>query len=72
MNRKEHLAWCKQRALEYIDKGEIQEGIASMISDTHKHAETASSICDMLAMQFLMSGQVNSIPEARKFINGYN
>lgn len=70
--REEHLRWCKERALEYIDKGDIQEGIASMLSDMRKHEETKSPTLDQLAMMMLMSGQLNSIPKAREFINGYN
>jgi hypothetical protein len=70
--REEHLAWCKQRALEYIDRGEIQEGITSMMSDMNKHEETRAPALDKLALMMLMSGQLNSVHEARKFINGYN
>ena len=70
--REEHLAWCKQRALEYIDKGDIQEGITSMMSDMGKHEETAAPALTQLAMMMLVSGQLNSVHEARKFINGYN
>ncbi len=38
--REEHLAWCKQRALEYIDRGQINEGLTSMMSDMSKHPRT--------------------------------
>jgi hypothetical protein len=65
-------AWCKQRALEYIDKGEISEGIASMMSDMGKHPETAAPALNSLAVMMLATGQLDSIHEARKFINGYN
>lgn len=70
--REEHLAWCKQRALEYIDKGDINEGIASMMSDMNKHDETRSPALQQLAAMMLLTGQLNSVHEARKFINGYN
>lgn len=72
MTREEHLAWCKQRALEYIDKGQIKEGITSMMSDMSKHDETKSPALDQLALMMLVSGHLNSVYEARKFINGYN
>jgi hypothetical protein len=39
MTRAEHVAWCKKRALEYGDKGELGEAYASMISDMQKHPE---------------------------------
>ena len=33
MIRQEHLDWCKKRALEYCDKGDVQDAFASMASD---------------------------------------
>ena len=39
MTRDEHLAWCKQRALEYLDRGELENAVASMASDLGKHPE---------------------------------
>ena len=33
MNRQEHLDWCKKRALEYVDAGDLSGGMASMMSD---------------------------------------
>ena len=38
--RDEHLAWCKQRALEYADRGDTTNAVASMMSDLGKHPET--------------------------------
>lgn len=38
--RDEHLTWCKQRALEYLNRGEFVEAITSMLSDLGKHDET--------------------------------
>jgi hypothetical protein len=40
MNRQEHLEWCKQRALEYVERGELTNAVASMCSDLGKHKET--------------------------------
>lgn len=40
MTRAEHIAWCKQRALEYVDNGDLQNAYASMHSDLQKHPET--------------------------------
>ena len=39
MTRDEHLAWCKKRALEYLDRGDLQNAIASMGSDLDKHED---------------------------------
>ena len=38
--RAEHLAWCKQRALAYVEQGDLNNAFASMISDLRKHPET--------------------------------
>lgn len=74
MNRTEHLQWCKDRALEYLEPGanySPQEAIASMMSDLGKHPETTSAAesCAMLGMFALTSGDPQ---EARRFIEGFN
>lgn len=40
MTRDEHLAWCKERAFAYADKGDLSSAVASMGSDLSKHDET--------------------------------
>jgi hypothetical protein len=40
MDRNEHLAECKRRALEYLDAGDLNSAGASMLSDLNKHPET--------------------------------
>lgn len=40
MTRAEHLAWAKERALEYMDRGDMNGAIGSMTSDLGKHEET--------------------------------
>jgi hypothetical protein len=37
--RDEHLEWCKQRAREYLDRGELADAVASMASDMGEHPE---------------------------------
>lgn len=39
-DREEHLAWCKERALEYWRMGDLENAVASMGSDLSKHEET--------------------------------
>jgi hypothetical protein len=39
--RAEHVKGCKTRALEYLDQGDAHAACASMVSDMHKHDETA-------------------------------
>ena len=71
MNRQEHLEWCKSRALEYVDDGDNQQAMSSMMSDLRKHDETSdvAVVCFPLGMMALQSG---SSSEMRKFIEGFN
>ena len=47
-SREEHLDFCKQRALEYLKRGELDNAVASMGSDLNKHAETRASTAMLL------------------------
>lgn len=35
--RAEHLSWAKERALEYVERGELQDAFNSIASDLGKH-----------------------------------
>lgn len=70
--RASHLAWCKQRALEYVDSGDTQGAFASMASDLDKHTETQGHIGIELGMLQLMGGMLNTPAQMRRFIEGFN
>ena len=72
MSRAEHLAWAKQRALQYCDIGDTASAYASMASDLHKHSETEKHPGIDLGAMLLFSGHLSSVPEMRKFIEGFN
>lgn len=71
MTRQEHLDWCKQRAREYLDKGDVANAVASMMSDLGKHPDTEvkNPILNMLGIQAAASGNID---EARRYIDGFN
>lgn len=71
MTREQHMAWCKRRAHEYLDKGDVQNAVASMMSDLQKHPETEvrSPALNMLG---IMAAQNNNVEEARRYIDGFN
>jgi len=72
ITREDHINWCKKRANEYLDRGDIHNGVTSMLSDLSKHPATIlpeGSPLNMLGMMAAMSG---SISEARRFVNGFN
>lgn len=68
--RAEHLAWCKQRALEYVDAGDLQNAYASMASDLGKHPETAGHPGIELGMMQLVTGHLRTASDMRDFIEG--
>ena len=72
MTRTEHLQWCKDRAIEYLDRGDTKNAFASMLSDLKKNPETAGHIGCKLGMLLSMSGNLTDINDMRNFINGFN
>ena len=72
MNRSEHLQWCKDRALEYVQAGDASQAMASMASDLSKHDETKDHPAISLGMMMMMGGKMNTPQDAEKFINGFN
>lgn len=71
-SRSEHLAWCKKRALEYCEAGDVSQAFASMGSDLGKHPETANHGAIELGMMMLMSNMLSTPAQMRKFIEGFN
>ena len=69
----EHMAWAKDRALEYADKGDVANAIASLRSDLGKHPDTAESagLVDELMMPLVMAGHLSTPVALRKFIEGF-
>ncbi len=68
--RAEHLAWCKRRALEYVDAGDVVNGITSMMSDMTKHPETGVPMAlQQLAFLYMMNKDADG---ARRWIIGFN
>ena len=72
MTRDEHIDWCKQRALEYVDAGDLVSALSSMISDLTKHEETRKHPGTELGVMMSMGGHLDSAHEMRKFIEGFH
>lgn len=71
--RAEHMRWCKQRALEYLEPGEFfspNDAIASMLSDLGKHQETRDLLDSPAIVALAMESQDET--RARRFIEGFN
>ena len=71
MTRQEHLDWCKQRALEILDTGDISQAYASMVSDLGKHPETEGHPAIQLGMMLMLGGNITE-KQIREFIDGFN
>lgn len=70
--RAEHLAFCKKRALAYLDPGKyysLRDAVASMCSDMSKHDETKMAGPLGLIGMFEIANGENAV---RKWINGFN
>jgi hypothetical protein len=72
MTRADHLAWCKTRALAYVDLGDNHDAFASLMSDLGKHPETAGHGAIELGMMLLLAGLLDTATQMRDFIDGCN
>jgi hypothetical protein len=73
MTRDEHLAWCKQRALEYLDNNDPRNAFTSMLSDLCKHPELENHPGTRIGAAFmLMPGWIDNHYEIRRWIVGFN
>lgn len=70
--RAEHLEFCKKRAIDYCDNGDAMNALISMFSDLNKHPETQNHSAIKIGVQLMMIGSLNTVAEARKFIEGFN
>lgn len=77
MTRLEHIAWCKERAIQEFDyytktdpKNAVRNGITSMMSDLRKHNETNGQVLGMLCLMEMTKS--HSHASFMKFIEGFN
>lgn len=70
MTREEHLKWSKQRALEYLEKGDLLNAFTSLGSDLQKYPETKCSNTLMyLGMLYVKEQDAVGL---RRWIEGFN
>lgn len=64
------MRWCKERALAYLDQGDIQNAFASMTSDLGKHPETqtAGEAMTAIGLLYLMNHDHEGM---RRWITGF-
>lgn len=66
------MVWCKTRALQYCDVGNAVQAFASMASDLNKCPETRDHAGIDLGMNLLHIGELSSVDEMRRFIEGFH
>lgn len=71
--RQEHLDWCKKRALEYVDVGDVSQAFASFVSDVRKHPETERVLetISQLGVPLMSMGLLSTPQQMREHIEGY-
>lgn len=70
MDRAEHVQWSKDRALEYLDAGDLPTAVASMTQDMNLREDTTPPpVLLQLAMLELMKGDRDGV---RRWIEGFN
>ena len=72
MDRTEHLQWCKDRAMKYVNAGDLNQAFTSFSSDMAKHPETAEHSALNLGAMFLFGGHLDTTDKMEKWINGFN
>jgi hypothetical protein len=72
MTRQEHLAWAKERALEYLDQGNPAGALASMVSDLRKHLELQDHPGIPVGFMTMLCDGLNTDDAVRHWIEGFN
>lgn len=72
--RAEHLQFCKDRAMEYVNQGDLLNAVTSMMSDLEKHPETSSTkgALGMLGMLAAQQAQLGDRDAVIRYIQGFN
>ena len=71
MTREEHLDWCKKRAMEYVQRGDLTNAVTSMLSDLGKHKETEPYLkwASLMGIGMLLTKDSQNVV---RFIQGFN
>jgi hypothetical protein len=72
MTRAQHLQWAKDRALEYVEAGDLTNACASILSDLGKHPQIDPSAAQIVWGIEAMTGGLDTAQGVRHFINGIN
>lgn len=73
-NRKEHLDWCKKRALEYVSIGDYKQAFNSMHSDLGKWPDTRplQELSSTLGLPLMAANKLSTKEQMTRWIEGFN
>lgn len=70
--RREHLAWCEERAIAYLDAGDLDGAFASFASDITKHLGTDDpKLTEFLALEGLRCIITDDTDGMRRLLTGF-
>jgi hypothetical protein len=67
-SRTDYIHACREYALEYLDRGDIRNAVASMVGDMKKVPEAATAIENIDAILAVARGDFDA---ARAYIEGF-
>lgn len=67
----QHIDWCKQRALEYLCREELELALSSMISDMMKNEEAARRLDQFIMKAGQLHVQNSDMKGLRSWIEGF-
>lgn len=71
-SRENHLNWCKQRAMEYVNAGDLKNAFASFQSDMGSHPETQDHLVLEMGTMLLIGGHLSTASQMEDWIMGTN
>ncbi len=71
MSRQEFMAWARVRALEYVDRGELDSALSSIASDLQQRTDTRRHGGIRLGYELRAKGLLETQREMRHFIEGF-
>ena len=72
MDRKEHLQWCKDRAMVYVEAGDLPQAFTSFNSDMRKHLETQNHTGLDMGSGLFFGNFLDTARDMEHWILGFN
>lgn len=70
--RSDHIAWCRGRALEYLDKRQGDMALASFVSDMGKLAAAANALQPITLAEGQRAALTGDLDALRRWIEGFS